>query len=54
VKEVRVRESRARELLVRRLCVRKMCVCVKPVITYGYFTISYNEARKTICGDNKN
>ena len=31
-----------------------MCVCVKPVITYGYFTISYNEARKTICGDNKN
>ena len=33
------------------VCVR---VCVKPVITYGYFTISYNEARKTICGDNKN
>ena len=31
-----------------------VCVCVKPVITYGYFTISYNEARKTICGDNKN
>ena len=29
-------------------------MCVKPVITYGYFTISYNEARKTICGDNKN
>ena len=31
-----------------------VCVCVKPVITYGYFTISYDEARKTICGDNKN
>lgn len=36
------------------IALRGLCVCVKPVITYGYFTISYNEARKTICGDNKN